>query len=86
MRTNVRFGSMLSKKVFWGNKRNFPMRLMRFVRSDVGDHVASQKNDYGPSYWHYRASQRRGSPKITICEILASFDFRLFRQHRSNEI
>jgi len=25
---------------------------MRFVRSDVRDHIASQKNDHGPSYRH----------------------------------
>jgi hypothetical protein len=36
------------------------------VRSDVRDHIASQKSDHGPSYRHYRASQRRSSPKITI--------------------
>jgi hypothetical protein len=48
----------------------------------VWDHIASQKNDHGLSYRHYKASQRRSSPKITICEILAWFDFRLFRQHR----
>jgi hypothetical protein len=46
----VRFGSMLSKKSFGGNKRNFLKLLMRFVRSDVRVHIASQKNDHGPSY------------------------------------
>ena len=60
---------MLSKKSFGGNKRNFIKLLMRFVRSDVRDQIASQKNDHGPSYRHYRASQRRSGPKITICEI-----------------
>jgi len=49
---NVRVGSMLSKKSFGGNKRNFLKLLMRFVRSDVRDHIASQKNDHGPSYRH----------------------------------
>jgi len=44
---------MLSKKAFEGNKRNFLELLMRFVRSDVRDHIASQKNDHGPSYRHY---------------------------------
>jgi hypothetical protein len=51
---------------------------MGFVRSDVGDLIAPQKNDHGPSYRHYRASQRRGSPKFTICEIfgvVSIFDF-----------
>jgi len=46
---DVRSGSMLSKKSFGGNKRNFLKLLMRFVRSDVRDHIASQKNDHGPS-------------------------------------
>src|SRR5260370_31082489 len=69
---------MLSKKSFGGNKRNFLKLLMRFVRSDVRDHIASQKNDHGPSYRHYRASQRRGSPKITICEIFGVVRFSTF--------
>jgi hypothetical protein len=54
---------MLSKKSFGGNKRNFLKLPMRFVRSDVRDHIVSLKNDHGPSYRHYRASQRRSSPK-----------------------
>jgi len=66
MRKKVGFGSMLSKKSLGGNKRNFLKLLMRFVRSDVRDHIVSQKNDHEPSYRHYRASQRRDSPKITI--------------------
>ena len=37
---------MLSKKSFGDNKRNFLKLLMRFVRSDVRDHIASQKNDH----------------------------------------
>src|SRR5215471_15910423 len=69
---------MLSKKSFGGNKRNFIKLLMRFVRSDVRDHIASQKNDHGPSYRHYRASQRRSSPKITICEIFGVVRFSTF--------
>src|SRR6266487_252566 len=51
-RADFRDGSMLSKKSFGGNKRNFLKLLMRFVRSDVRDHIASQKNDHGPSYRH----------------------------------
>src|SRR6266852_4540879 len=52
LRPDVRDGSMPSKKSFGGNKRNFLKLLMRFVRSDVRDHIASQKNDHGPSYQH----------------------------------
>ena len=40
---------MLSKKFFGGNKQNFLKLLTRFVRSDVRDHIAYQKNDPGPS-------------------------------------
>jgi hypothetical protein len=71
---NFRNGSMLSKKSFGGNKRNFLKLLMRFVRSDVRDHIVSLKNDHGPSYRHYRASQRRSS----ICEIFGVVRFSTF--------
>src|ERR1700746_1416282 len=74
---------MLSKKSFGGIYENFLKLLMRSMRSDVRDHIASQKNDHGLSYRHYKASQRRSSPKITIARFLAWFDFRLFRQHRT---
>jgi hypothetical protein len=74
----VAFWSILSKKSFGGNKRNFLKLLMCFVRSDVRDHIVSRKNDHGPSYWHYRASQRRSSPKITICEIFGVVRFSTF--------
>jgi hypothetical protein len=75
---------MLSKKSFGGIYENFLKLLMRSMRGDVWDHIASQKNDHGLSYRHYEASQRRSSPKITIARFLAWFDFRLFRQHRSS--
>jgi hypothetical protein len=51
---------------------------MRFVRNDVRDHVGSQKNDHGLSYWRYAASQRRTCPKINICEIFGVFRFSTF--------
>src|SRR5215470_4877169 len=63
------------EKAFGGDKQGFLKLLMGFVRSDVRDHIACQKNDHGPSYRHYRASQRRGSPKITICEIFGVVRF-----------
>src|SRR5215471_8846039 len=71
-------GRCCRKSLFGGNNRNFLELLMRFVRSDVRDHIASQKNDHGPSYRHYRASQRRSSPKITICEIFGVVRFSTF--------
>jgi hypothetical protein len=69
---------MLSKKSFEGNKRNLLKLLMRFMRGDVRDHIASQKNDHGLSYRHYRASQRRSSPKITNCGIFGVVRFSTF--------
>jgi hypothetical protein len=46
------------EKVFLGRWRNFLEPLMRFVRDDARDLVASQKNDHGLSYRRYGASQR----------------------------
>jgi len=74
----VRSGSILLKKSFGGGGRNFLEPLMRFVRSDVRDHVASQKNDHGLSYRRCRASQRRSCPKISICEIFGVVRFSTF--------
>jgi hypothetical protein len=50
----VRSGSMLSKKSFGGNKRNFSGLLMRFARGDMRDHIVSYKNDHGASYKRYK--------------------------------
>jgi hypothetical protein len=69
---------MLSKKSFGGIYENFLKLLMRYVRGDVRDHIASQKNDQGLPYRHYKASQRRSSPKITICEIFGVVRFSTF--------
>jgi hypothetical protein len=69
---------MLSKKSFGGIYENFLKLLMRSVRGDVRDHIASQKNDHGLPYRHYKASQRRSSPKITICEIFGVVRFSTF--------
>jgi len=75
---NVRFAPILLKKSFGDGERNFLEPLMRFVHSDVRDHVASQKNDLGPSYWRYGASQRRSCPIINICEIFGVVRFSTF--------
>jgi hypothetical protein len=69
---------MLSKKSFGGIYENFLKLLMRSMRGDVRDHIAFQKNDHGLSYRHYKASQRRSSPKITICEIFGVVRFSTF--------
>src|ERR1700746_247515 len=75
---------MLSKKSFGGIYENFLKLLMRSMRGDVRDHIASQKNDHGLSYRHYKASQRRNSPKITLCQIFGVVRFSTFRQHLPN--
>ena len=41
------------EKSFEGYERNFLKPLMSFMRGDVRDHIARQKNDYGPSQQHY---------------------------------
>ena len=71
-------GGILLQKSFGGDERNFLELLMHFVRSDVRDYIASQKNDHGPSYQRYRASQRQGRPKINICEIFSVVRFSTF--------
>src|ERR1700745_2393282 len=76
---------MLSKKSFGGIYENFLNLLMRSVRGDVRDHIASQKNDHGLPYRHYKASQRRSSPKITICEIFGVVRFSTFSTASTKE-
>src|SRR5437879_13502354 len=73
---------MLSKKSFGGNKRNFLKLLMRFVRSDVRDHIALRKTTTDRRI--DTKEHRNGGviQKSTFARFLASFDFRLFRQHR----
>jgi hypothetical protein len=46
------------QKSFGGDERNFLGKLMRFVRRDVRDHIAYQKNEYGASYRPCGALQR----------------------------
>ena len=73
---------MLSKKSFAGIYEKFLKLLMRSMRGDVRDHNAPRKTT---------ADFRTGTPehrsggvvqKPPIAGFLASFDFRLFRQHR----
>src|SRR6516225_5714609 len=74
---------MLSKKSFWGNKRNFLKLLMRFVRSDVRDHIVSQKTTTDLRIGTTEHRSGGVVQKSPFARFLASFDFRLFRQHRS---
>jgi hypothetical protein len=75
---DARFGSILSKKSFWGNRRNYLEPLTRFVRIDVRDQIASQKNNHEPWYRRCRVSQRPSGPKINICEIFDVVRFSTF--------
>src|SRR6516162_4363644 len=65
---------MLSKKSFGGNKRNFLKLLMRFVRSNV------KPRTFVGTTEHRSVGVVQKSP---FARFLASFDFRLFRQHQS---
>src|ERR1700756_5910211 len=71
-------GRCCRKSLLGGIYEDFLKLPMRSMRGDVWDHIASQKNDHGLSYRHYKASQRRSSPKITICEIFGVVRFSTF--------
>jgi len=51
--SDVSFGSMLSKKSFLADERNFLAPLVRPMRGNVRDHIESQQNDRRPSYMPY---------------------------------
>ena len=68
----------VEKDFLGGRERNFLEPLMRFVRDDVRDLVASPKNDHGLSCQRYGASQRCSCPKISICEIFGAVRFSTF--------
>src|SRR5665811_2343345 len=75
---HVRFVPILLQKSFWGAGQIFPGPLMRFARGDMRDHIASHKNDYGPSYRRYGVLQRRSRLKISFCEIFGVSRFSTF--------
>jgi len=52
------------------------------VRNDVRDHLVSQKNDHGLSYWRYAHPSGGLVQKSTFARFLEFFDFRLFQQYR----
>ena len=74
----VRCGSILLKKSFGGGERNFLGLLMRFMRGDVRDHVASQQNDHGASYRRCKAWQWWSRSKIKFSEIFDVVRFSTF--------
>jgi hypothetical protein len=73
-----RLWRILLKKSFGDEEQNFIGLLMRFMRDDVRDHVASKKNDHGASYRRYEASQPWRRPKINFCEIFDVVRFSTF--------
>ena len=72
------------KKFFLGDERNFLGPVMRFVRGDVRDHIASHKNDHGPSYRRYRALQRSRRLKISFRKIFGIVRFSTFATVSAN--
>jgi hypothetical protein len=82
--SEVRSGSILLQKSFWGDERKFSGTLTRVARGDVRDHVVPRKNDHGPAERRDGASQCYSSLKITFREIFGSLDFRLLQQNRSS--
>ena len=69
---------ILLQKSFGGDERNFLELLMCIAHSDVRDHIVSLKNDHGPSYRRYSASQPESRPEINICEIFDVVRFSTF--------
>ena len=51
---------------------------MRFVRRDVRDLIARQKNDHGASYWRHRVLRRRSCLKFDFREIFGVLQFSTF--------
>jgi hypothetical protein len=70
--------SILLQKSFGGDERNFLGPLMRFVRRDVRDLIAHQKNGHGASYRRHRVLQRRSRLKFDFREIFGVVRFSTF--------
>jgi len=69
---------ILLQKSFGGDERNFLAPLMRFVRRDLRDLIAHQKNGHGASYRRHRVLQQRSRPKIGLREIFGVVRFSTF--------
>ena len=72
------FHLILLQKSFDGDERNFLGPLMRFVRKDVRDLIAHQKNGHGASYRRHRVLQRRIGLKFDFREIFGVVRFSTF--------
>jgi len=69
---------ILLQKSFGGDERNFLGPLMRFVRRDVRDLIAHQKNGHEASYRRHRALQRWSRAKFGFREIFSVVRFSTF--------
>ena len=70
--------SILLQKSFGGDERNFLGPLIRFVRRDVRDLIAYQKNGHGASYRRHRVLRRRSCLKFDFREIFGVVRFSTF--------
>src|SRR5467141_979 len=74
--TDVAFGSILLKKSFLADERNFLAPLVRPTRGDVRDHIDSHKSDRRSSYLSYRGLQRRKQRKTDFARFSERLNFR----------
>jgi hypothetical protein len=77
-RGDVSCGSMLSKKSFLADERNFSAPQVRHVRGNARDHIESQKNDHRPSHMPCRGLQRPRQLKTDLREIFGAAQFSTF--------
>jgi hypothetical protein len=68
------------KKSFWGVERKFLEPLMRFMRSDVRDHIVSHKTTTDLRIGAKEGCNRRDSSESIFARFSASSDFRLLQQ------
>jgi hypothetical protein len=76
--TDVGCGSMLSKKSFLADERNFLAPLVRPTRGNVRDHIESHKSDRRPSYMPYGGLRRRRQRKTDLRESFGAAQFSTF--------
>jgi len=69
---------ILLQKSFGADERNFLGPLTRFVRRDVRDHIAYQKNDHGVPYRPFGALQRQRCREIIFRVIFEAVRFSTF--------
>src|SRR5262245_15916372 len=77
-RDDVRLGSILLQKSFWGDERKFLEALMRFTGRDVRDHIVSSKIDHRPPQRHRKATRQQRGARINFREIFRVVRFSTF--------